>query len=98
MPGRRPTQNNQSVPTTRSTPDHAVFLAHRQRSQAMGPPLGGGEGGVLGPCDQRAVETVDPAVIGADEVSRAGAAAVGDAGAAMAADVEKGADRAVGPA
>src|SRR5579872_2686562 len=76
-------------------PNQAVFFGHRQLGEPVRRALRRREGALIWPRRQRAVEPVAPAVIRADKVFSAVAAAVGDARAAVAADVEKRAELAV---
>src|ERR1700688_3153006 len=64
----------------------------------MGRAICRGERRLVRPCDQRPVKPIAPAVIGAAEILLATAAALGDSGAAMAADIEKAAQFAVAAA
>ena len=81
----------------RHDPDQAVLLGHLEAAQAVLALVEVAERGTVGDADQPAGEVVAPAVIGADEGALVRAAGLLlDGGAAMATDVEEGAQHAVG--
>ena len=83
----------------RHDPDQAVLLRDGETAQAVRRAIDVAERGAVGDAEQAAGEIVAPAVIGADEGALAGAARLAlDRRRAVAADIEEGAQHAIGAA